>query len=224
MLNRPPRSRRIVVAVVSACIAIGAGMATTDSVSAAGVIVEATPPDTEPPPVTEAPAVTTPPDSEDDNSAAWLLLILGLGGLIIAIVVIVSALTKRDTPARVPAADAYREQNNVMGAAQWFQDQLALQLMAAPPDQALQRWSYERRRIESIVVAANQQAHRPDDPWYLLANSVTALMGSLDTALSLRGQHPTNATAVAEADNTVGQRRRELQGVLTTMWPMVQGY
>ena len=208
---------------------LGAGLLLDSTVSAAPALIETTPP-TEPPPETTppdtAPSDTTPAESvpSDDDNTAILFLVLLIGVLIIGIVVIVSALNRRHAPPKQTSADAGREQHNLIGAAQWFHDQLSFQLMASPPDQALQRWSYERRRIESIVLAANQQARGPDDPWHLMANSVTLLMGSLDSLLGLRAQKPPNSQAIVEATTATTHRRSELQALLATMWPMVQGY
>ena len=61
-----------------------------------------------------------------------------------------------------------------------------------------------------------------DDPWHLLANSVLLLAGALDTLLGLQVQQPRNDDAVQDAQAGVSARQRQLQALLSTMWPMVQ--
>ncbi len=186
--------------------------------------------DTEPPPETapeEPPAESAPaPPAQEDDDSNWLLFIVLLSILVAGVAVVLSFLGRNDRrPATAPSpvgTDAHREQHNVMGTAQWFHDQLSVQLLGSPPDQALARWQYERSRVQSIATAANQQAISADDPWHLLANSVLLLSGAIDTLLGLQVQQPPNDEAVQEAQAVANARRRQLQALLVTMWPMVQ--
>lgn len=228
MLSTP--LRRLALGVTAVSLSVPGALLFDSPVSAEHPAVVVATPDTEPPPEetpAEPPAESAPPapaPEEDDNN--WLLFVALLAVLVAGVAVVLSLLSRNDQrPASGQnrlGADAHREQHNIMGTAQWFHDQLSVQLLGSPPDQALARWQYERPRVQSIAAAANQQAISADDPWHLLANSVLLLSGAIDTLLGLQVQQPRNDDAVQQATEVANARRRQLQALLVTMWPMVQ--
>lgn len=216
--------RRSAAVIAAGVLALGIGFATDHHVAAAA-IVETTPPDTTPVTTPDTVAPDTNPDNgSDDDNGVWFLLLILIVALIIGVIAIISALNRRDPRPTTTAADNAREQRNVMNAAQWFQGTLAPQLIVEPPDQALQRWGAERRRVESVIAASQLQAKGPDDPWALLSQSVVELTTALDQLIGLRAQRPPDPAAIADSAAVTNHRRDQLGSVLTTMWPMVNGY
>jgi hypothetical protein len=187
------------------------------------------------PPTTESPVdpttpVTTPastpvttPDSGGggDDDTPWLAIIA------IAVVVagLIGFLVSRAAPSRssssagaAPVGNSAR--TDVLGAAQWVNDQLALEVLAATPEQATQRWAVERSRVDSIAIRANQQAHGADaSSWVLLGQILAAVGSSLDNAVTLRGQPEPNPALIQQAVDVVNGHRRQLAGQLGAMWP-----
>jgi hypothetical protein len=219
--------RRLVIGAAAVSLSVPGALLFDSPISAEQSVSVVATPDTEPPAETtpaEPPAESAPAPQEDDNN--WLLFIVLLAVLVAGVAVVLSLLGRNDRrPASASSpvsSDSHREQHNIMGTAQWFHDQLAVQLLGSPPDQALARWQYERSRVQSIAAAANQQAMSADDPWHLLANSILLLSGSIDTLLGLQVQQPRNDEAVQEAQSVANARQRQLQALLVTMWPMVQ--
>jgi hypothetical protein len=219
-------SGKAVLAALFATIALTLG---------GGAVAQATtPPDTTPP-VTEAPAttpdtvapVTTPDTIAPDNGGSdtdWLPIVLVtiLGIAVIAIIVALMS-RKKPTTAAGTITPTASPQSEILSTAQWIHDQLSLELLAAAPAAALQRWSVERTRVDNVAIRAQQQFTQGNgQAWQSLGQAMSQLGTSIDTDLQLRNQEPPNAQLIQEATNVVSRRRADLQLLLTAIWPTVQ--
>ena len=152
-----------------------------------------------------------------DDGNDWLLPLLIIAGLILIVVVVGGLLSrsKKSTPAptAAPLATAttpspQSPQSSLLSTSQWITDQLSLELMAAPPTDALQRWSVERSRLDNVAIGAQQQFLAGQNPnWQQLAQAMSALAASVDTSLALRAQVPPNAQLISESINVVNGHR-----------------
>ena len=226
-VEQPP-SRRIgfsgkaVLAGVFATIALTLG---------GGAVAQATtPPDTAAP-VTEAPATTpdtvAPDTVAPDNGGSdidWgpIILVTVLGIAVIALIVALMSRKKPPTAAGTLSPTA-SSQSEILSTAQWIHDQLSLELLAAAPAAALQRWSVERTRVDNVAIRAQQQFTQGyGEAWQRLGQAMSQLGTSLDTELQLRNQQPPNAQLIQQANEVVGRRRADVQLLLTAIWPTVQ--
>jgi len=224
--NSPSRLRglpgKALVAATFAAIALTLG---------GGAVAQATtPPDTAAPettpPDTAAPA-TTPDTVAPDNGGSdtdWLpiVLVVILGIIIISVLVALMSRKKPATAAGTVTPTA-SPQAEILSTAQWIHDQLSLELMAAAPAAALQRWAVERTRVDNVAIQAQQQFTAGyGEAYQRLGQSMSQLGVSLDTALQLRNQQPPNAQLIQEATNVVNQGRANVQTLLTAIWPTVQ--
>jgi hypothetical protein len=198
---------------------------------------ETTLPDTTLPdtaPADTAPAETAPPaiiapedevgfvdsDGDDGIGATTTLLIVVVA--VAAIAALLALLGRRTPPAATPVSDT--AQMSLLSTSQWVHDQLSLELLAAAPTIALQRWGVERTRLDNIAIGALaewSQGH--GEMWQHLSHSVSALGAALDTNLQCRNQDPPDTPLIRESTEVVTRRRDELQELLTVMWPHVRG-
>ena len=215
-------SGKAVLAGVFATIALTLG---------GGAVAQATtPPDTAAP-VTEAPATTpdtvAPDTVAPDNGGSdidWgpIILVTVLGIAVIALIVALMSRKKPPTAAGTVSPTA-SSQSEILSTAQWIHDQLSLELLAAAPAAALQRWSVERTRVDNVAIRAQQQFTQGyGEAWQRLGQAMSQLGTSLDTELQLRNQQPPNAQLIQQANEVVGRRRADLQLLLTAIWPTVQ--
>ena len=185
-----------------------------------------TPAATEPSPEPTAP---TAPDTEtSDGGNDWLLPVLVIGGLLLIAVVIGGALSRskqstQATPAAPgPSSAAPSPQASLLSTSQWITDQLTLELMAAPPAAALQRWATERSRLDNVAIGAQQQYLDAQDPnWQPLAQTMSALAAAIDTSLALRAQEPPNAQLISESIDVVNGHRARLHQLLAVLHPTI---
>ncbi len=223
--------------LASATIDGGAAAAPTDAPAApeAPVATEAPAEPAQPQPVEpETPVATEPapvapaPDSESaDDGNDWLLPLLIIAGLILVAVVVGGLLSRsrKSTPAPIAAPQAtattpspQSPQSSLLSTSQWITDQLSLELMAAPPTDALQRWSVERSRLDNVAIGAQQQFLAGQDPnWQQLAQAMSALAASIDTSLALRAQIPPNAQLISESIGVVNGHRTTLHQLIAVL-------
>ena len=186
---------------------------------------------TEAPTVTEAPAAPTEPDPnpvvpDEDDGVDLLIALLIIGGLIAAVALIGAAIaksrTKAPAAATTSAAAPPSPQANLLSTTQWITDQLTLELMAAPPAAALQRWSVERSRLDNVSIGAQQQYLDAQDPnWQPLAETMSALAGSIDTSLALRAQEPPNPQLISDSIDVVNGHRARLHQLVAALLPTI---
>ena len=252
MESRAVRLRTIITAaaiavVLAACgsdgpaanlpsVTIGEGVAAppTDAPAVTNAPTEPAEPEApvepEPAPVEPEPAPVAPapePDTADDGND-WLLPLLIIAGLILVAVVVGGLLSrsKKSTPAPTAAPQAtpspQSPQSSLLSTSQWITDQLSLELMAAPPTDALQRWSVERSRLDNVAIGAQQQFLAGQNPnWQQLAQAMSALAASVDTSLALRAQVPPNAQLISESINVVNSHRAQLHQLIAVLLPTI---
>ena len=225
--EQPPSRRtgfsgKAVLAGVFATIALTFG---------GGAVAQATtPPDTAAP-VTEAPVTTpdtvapdtvAPDDGGSDIDWGPIILVTVLGIAVIALIVALMSRKKPPTAAGTVTPTA-SSQSEILSTAQWIHDQLSLELLAAAPAAALQRWNLERTRVDNVAIRAQQQFTQGyGEAWQRLGQATSQLGTSLDTELQLRNQQPPNAQLIQQANEVVGRRRADVQLLLTAIWPTVQ--
>ena len=225
------RSLPILFAVlVCVGVPVGAGAAVATTVPDAA---QTTPAPTDPPPATEAPAgpaTTAPatPEPDDGSSTDWLPIVLIIGGIVALLVVLVALLGRNKQPAPAPAAHTPRPptapspQANLLSTAQWIHDQLTLELMAAAPATAVQRWATERSRLDNVAIGAQQEFAAGNDPnWQPLGQTMSSLAVAIDTNLTLRGQQPPNAQLIGESNDVVNRNRATLQQLIYLLRPTI---
>lgn len=180
----------------------------------------------------EVPEPTTPtaPDSgTTDDANSWLLPVLVIAGLLVIAVAVGGALarsnpSKRSAPSTSPQPHptAPSPQASLLSTTQWITDQLTLELMAAPPAAALQRWSVERSRLDNVAIGAHQQYLDAQDPnWQPLAQAMSALAAAIDTSLALRAQDPPNAQLISDSIDVVNGHRARLQQLVAALLPTI---
>jgi hypothetical protein len=223
---RPTVSARLATAIAVATLtAVGLGVVGPTTVSATPALVQTTPPAPEPEPEPEAPAPTTAPDEDgSDDSTDWLPIVLIIVG-VVALLVILGMVLGRGSkkPAAVPRSNQPSPQSNLLSTSQWIHDQLTLELAAADPASAKQRWTSERSRLDNVAIGAQQQwSEGHGDAWRTLSQTMSALASALDTNISLRSQTPPDATLISESTDVVNRQRAALQQLITAMWPTIR--
>ena len=167
-----------------------------------------------------APQPTTAPESGDtDNENSWLLPLLVIGGLIL-VAVVIGGVIGRSKKSSAPQSSSTTQtpQSSLLSTSQWITDQLTLELMAAPPAAAQQRWSIERTRLDNVAVGAQQQYLEAGDPnWQPLAQTMSALAAAIDTNLQLRAQDPPNAQLINESTAVVNRHRADIQQLVAAL-------
>ena len=177
------------------------------------------------PVATEAP--TTPdanpivPDTDDGVDLLVVFLIIGAVALAaIAIGALISRSKKSPRDAGTPTPSP---QSSLLSTSQWITDQLSLELMAAPPATALQRWTVERSRLDNVAIGAQQQYLEVADPnWQPLAQTMSALAAAIDTNLSLRAQDPPNHELISESTEVVNRHRAAIQQLIAALRPTIR--
>lgn len=171
---------------------------------------------------TAAPAPTTPESGDtdsDDND--WVLPLLLIGGLLLAAVIIGGVIGRSKKSAAQPAATSTSTsspQASLLSTSQWITDQLSLELMAAPPDAAQQRWAVERSRLDNVAMGAQQQYLEVQDAnWQPLAQNMSALAAAIDTNLALRAQDPPNAQLIGDSTDVINRHRATLQQLIAAL-------
>ncbi|MET0662660.1 MAG: hypothetical protein ABWZ42_05975 [Ilumatobacteraceae bacterium] len=229
-------------------VGLGAGAGHSSAIPlAASAAVVTNPPETVPPET--APAETAPPetipaavpdsvpaaadaDGEDDgiDVGTWLLVTLIVVLAIIVVSAVVGGIGRRSKgkpapPAAgaVPPAPVNDAAHQLLASAQWVHDQLSLELMAAAPAQAQQRWSVERTRIDNIVIGTQAEASRVNSAsWLQLGQFLTELAAAIETNLQLRMQDPPNLGLVQESANVITARRNDIQAAINLLRPTLR--
>jgi len=196
---------------------------------------ETLPPETAPPEtIPEAVPGTVPAeadaDGEDDgiDVGTWLLVTLIIVLAIIVVSAVVGGIGRRSkaTPpaaAPVPPAPVNDAAHQLLASAQWVHDQLSLELMAAAPSQAMQRWGVERTRIDNIVIGTQAEASRVNSAsWLQLGQFLTELASAIETNLQLRMQDPPNLGLVQESANVITARRNDIQAAINLLRPTLR--
>ncbi len=177
------------------------------------------------PVATEAPAAPDAnpivPESDDSTDLVVVFLIIGAVALAaIAIGVLISRSKKSSPDEGTPTPSP---QSSLLSTSQWITDQLSLELMAAPPATALQRWAVERSRLDNVAIGAQQQYLEVGDPnWQPLAQSMSALAAAIDTNLTLRAQDPPNAQLINESTDVVNRNRTAIQQLNAALRPTIR--
>jgi len=198
--------------------------------SAMAASVDTAPPEapapTEPAPVEPAPetsvADTVPP--EEDDGTDWIPIVLIVLGGALLIAVVVALVTRNPRTSSSSAAQPQQRaassvQSNLLSTAQWIHDQLSLELLAAAPVAAQQRWLTDRSRLDDVVIGAQQQwAEGHGTGWQQLGQVLSSLATAIDTNIHLRVQPTTDASLIAESNDVVNRQRGTLQQVLTALW------
>jgi hypothetical protein len=226
---RSTTSARLVGAVAVATLTatgLGVGVVGPSTVGATSAIVQTTPPAPEPTPAPpEAPAPTTAPgEDSSDDSTDWLPIVLIIVG-VVALLVILGMVLGRGSkkPAPAPGAGQASPQSNLLSTSQWIHDQLTLELAAADPASAKQRWASERGRLDNVAIGAQQQwSEGHGDAWHTLSQTMSALATAVDTNINLRSQTPPDATLISESTDVVNRQRAALQQLITAMWPTIR--
>ena len=166
--------------------------------------------------------VAPPTDSVDDDSSLVPIL-LGIGLLVLAAVVVGAVVSRRSAPdERGPTSPAPTPspQMVLLTNAQWIHDHLSLELLAAPPADALQRWTTERGRLDDVAIGAQQQfVSGGGDAWSGLNQTMTALANALDTNLRLRAQTPPDQALIQESTAVVNRQRATVIQLVAALWP-----
>ena len=236
MIAFPLPRRTAVALVVAATVLVPAAVSATapPDTAAPAEATNAEPAPTEPPapPATEAPAppaTDTPVDEgadgdDDGTDIPWGTIFL-VGGLLLALLLIISALSSRRSSqarraATPPRADPAR--SSLLSTSQWVHDQLSLELMAASPASARQRWATERSRLDNVAIGAQQQwTEGHGEAWQRLGQTTSALAGALETNIALREQAEPNPQLVQESIDVVNRNRAALQQLVSALWPSV---
>lgn len=197
---------------------------------------ETAPPETAPPetipPETAAPDTipTSVPAAEEDDGidvGTWLLITLFIVLAIIIVSAVVTSISRRSSrkttpPAAAPVTPAPLNDaaHQLVASAQWIHDQLSLELLAAAPVQAAQRWSVERTRIDNVVIGTQAEASRSNNAtWLQLGQFLSELASAIDTNLQLRVQEPPNMGLVQESANVITARRSDIQAAINLLRP-----
>ncbi len=176
-----------------------------------------------------APTPTTPESETSDGGNDWLLPVLVIGGLLLIAVAIGGALSRSKQPKQpAPAAQPTPQQRHaepsaqasLLSTTQWIADQLTLELLAAPPAAALQRWGLERSRLDNVAIGAQQQYLDAQDPnWQPLSQTMSTLAAAIDTSLTLRAQDPPNAQLISDSIDVVSGHRARLHQLVAVLLP-----
>ena len=235
-----PSPRRTAVALLAAAtvlVPITASATAPPDTQAPAEADSADPAPTEPPadpPATEAPAppaTDTPADEgadgdDDGTDIPWGTIFL-VGGLLLALLVIISALSSRRSSQARQAASPRRAdpaRSSLLSTSQWVHDQLTLELMAASPASARQRWATERSRLDNVAIGAQQQwTEGHGEAWQRLGQTTSALSGALETNIALREQAEPNPQLVQASIDVVNRTRAALQQLISALWPSVHG-
>jgi hypothetical protein len=182
---------------------------------------------TEPAPVepTPDPAPPTEPNPispDGDDLLQGVLVLVGLLLAAAAVIAVIAAIVRSRKPASRPEprrmATTPSPQTSLLSTSQWINDQLSLELMAAPPEAAAQRWTLERSRLDNVAVGAQQQfLETGAADWQLLGQVMSALAMALDTNVGLRAQGPPNAELIDESVTVVNRQRAELRQLIAVM-------
>jgi hypothetical protein len=177
------------------------------------------PPEEQAPEPTSAPAgppPTTPADTGSDDDTDWLPIVLLIGGVAIVVALFVASRRSRSQP----STTASSPRANLLSTSQWVHDQLSLELLAADPQAALQRWSIERSRLDNVAIGAQQQyAEGRGDAWKQLGATMSTLASTLDTNLRLRAQQQPDPTLIAQSTDVVNEQRAALQQWIAVLRP-----
>ena len=169
---------------------------------------------------TVAPSPTDP--AEDDSSL--LPVLFGVVLLVLAAVMVGAVVSRRSrssAPAPATAPPAPTPQVTLLTNAQWIHDHLTLELLAASPGDAQQRWTNERRRLDDVAIGAQQQfVSGGPEAWSSLSQTMTTLANALDTNLRLRAQDPPDQSLIQESTAVVNRQRAILIQLIAALWPV----
>jgi hypothetical protein len=186
----------------------------------------------EPTPDPAPPTEPNPIAPDDDDLLQGFLVLVGLLLAAAAVIAVIVAIVRSRKPApqpgprRTTAGAGSRPpspQTSLLSTSQWINDQLSLELMAAAPEAAAQRWTLERSRLDNVAIGAQQQFLQTGAAdWQLLGQAMSALAMALDTNVQLRSQGPPNAELIDESVTVVNRQRAELRQLIVTMRPTIE--
>ena len=198
---------------------------------------ETSPPETSPPetavPDTTPSSVpdTVPGDDSGADVGKWLVVAVIVILAIVVVGAVIGGLTRRpsraaSTAPRVPPTPTPPVDNaahQLLATAQWIHDQLTLELLAADPAQAQQRWVVERTRVDNVVIGTQAEASQLNSAtWLQLGQFLTQLASAIDTNLQLRSQQPPNPGLVQESVNVITARRNDIQLAINALRPTLR--
>lgn len=182
-------------------------------------------PDTEDdtPATTAEPATTD--DDDDGSDVDWGLIAL-IGGIALAVLLLVWLVVSQVSRSSRDHATLDRRIAHLVGGAQWVHDQASLELMsgAQSPDRLRASWVDTRRRVNDLATQASEAAvtSRGDvaQELRLLSSALSGLEGAIDTHVDLRLQSQGDSAAsiaVNESAQTVNERRHALRAAIAPL-------
>lgn len=182
-------------------------------------------PDTEDdtPATTAEPATTD--DDDDGSDVDWGLIAL-IGGIALAVLLLVWLVVSQVSRSSREHATLDRRIAHLVGGAQWVHDQASLELMsgAQSPDRLRASWVDTRRRVNDLATQASEAAvtSRGDvaQELRLLSSALSGLEGAIDTHVDLRLQSQGDSAAsiaVNESAQTVNERRHALRAAIAPL-------
>ena len=191
---------------------------------------ETVPPETAPPEAVPGtvPAVAEAEEDDGIDVGTWLLITVFIVLAFIIVSAVVTGIGRRSkktgaAAAPVPTAPVNDAPHQLLASAEWMHDQLSLELMAAAPTQALQRWAVERTRIDNIVIGTQAEASRLNSAsWLQLGQFLSELAAAIETNVQLRMQEPPNVGLVQESANVITARRNDIQAAINLLRPTLR--
>lgn len=183
------------------------------------------PSETDAPVDEEAPAPDDEEDADADGEGTNILLVAIVAFVVAALVALLfrsrrpgaqgvqrSAPVRRQ-PVGTPAMDLG---DRVLGDVGWLNEQLALDLLAAEPADAVQRWRTERPRIDALTRDCQRLEEVTGDvSWGSLAAEVASLAQALDTATAARAGADVDPSVTHQSVELVNRCRSQVSGMLT---------
>lgn len=145
-------------------------------------------------------------------SVPWVSIVV-VSVVIVALFVLARVLLRpggRRTTTRstVSPDDAVRS----LGDAQWFHDQVSVDVLTGADETGLARWAAQRTVVDGIVRdALRRGSQAPRSGWNELAASVAALQRALDTATAARNDASSEPTHLTESAAEVDRAREQLR-------------
>lgn len=175
----------------------------------------------------ETPATDGEEDADaDENGAGSNILLIAIVVFVVGALVALLARSRRSGPqggqhpapverraVRTPAIDLG---DRVLGDVGWLNEQLALDLLAAQPEEAVQRWRTERPRIDALTRDCQRlEESTADVSWGALAGEVASLAQALDTATAARAGAAVDPSVLHQSVDLVNRRRSQVSSMLT---------
>lgn len=176
-------------------------------------------------PTTSATATTEAGDDDGGSDVDWGLIAL-IGGIALAVILLVWLIASRVARSSREHAMLERRISHLVGGAQWVHDQASLELMSGTqsPDRLRAAWVDTRRRVNDLAAQASETAvtTRGDVAQELrrLSSALSGLEGAIDTHVDLRMQAQGGSgasLAIDESARTVNERRHELRAAIAPL-------